>query len=160
MRGHSGAPPEATGAGAVTPPPLRPPEAAALAAPAPVFATLVAPLWFLVPSDVAFAKAQSWMAWNYRGVEKALAWPDLRRVVDILRREPDGRVSYESSDEANAALGSVRTPELLPLLSGHDIMLGGIVNSASFPGIGYFHQCLMSNECAGWPPGSAGTPLR
>src|SRR5262245_12709072 len=96
--------------------------------PLPAFALLVAPLWFLVPSDAAFGKARSWMIWNYRGIEQAAGWPDFKHVLDILRREPPGRVSYESSDLANATLGSVRTPELLPYLTRHDIIPGGTVN--------------------------------
>ena len=122
--------------------------------PLPAWALLVAPLWVLVPSEGAFGKAESWMKWNYAGIEQAPAWSDLKKVIDILRREPPGRISYESSADANGTLGSVRTPELLPYLTGQDIILGGIVNSATYPGIGYMHQCLMSDTCAGWPLGS------
>src|SRR5439155_1436966 len=56
--------------------------------PLPAWALLVAPLWVLVPSEGAFGKAESWMRWNYAGIEQAPAWSDLKKVIDILRREP------------------------------------------------------------------------
>src|SRR5262249_9083329 len=55
----------------------------------------------------------------------------------------------------NEAFGSERGPELLPYLTSHEIPVGGITHSANFAGIGYFLQCFMSDDCAGWPTGSA-----
>ncbi len=122
--------------------------------PRPIFAVALAGLWFVIPTDQSFANARSWMEWNYSGLQAKPGWKDLERIIGILNGEPRSRVSYESADEANGTLGSVRTPELIPYLTPHELMLGGIVNSATYAGIGYMMHCLTSETCAGWPPGS------
>lgn len=109
---------------------------------------------FLIPSEEAFRAARGWAEWNLSGVEGKQGWPDFKGIVEALRREPASRVSFESSDRNNNLFGTVRAFELLPWLTEHDITEGGIVNSATLPGIPYFLQCLMSNTCAGWPRGS------
>ncbi len=111
-------------------------------------------LLFLVPGQASFYKAASWAHWNYSGVETKPGGEEFLKVVKELKKLPFGRVSFESDDDNNARFGSVRAFELLPLLTEHEIVEGGIVNSATFPGVGYFLQCLTSNTCAGWPPGS------
>ncbi len=122
--------------------------------PLPLFAAGFGLLWFLIPPDQSFANAKSWMSWNYSGLQAKPGWKDLEKALEILRHEPRSRVSYESADEANGTIGSVRTPELIPYLTHHELMLGGIVNSATYAGIGYMMHCLTSESCAGWPPGS------
>ncbi|MCB0359657.1 MAG: hypothetical protein KDD44_08475, partial [Bdellovibrionales bacterium] len=88
------------------------------------------------------------------GIEGKVARNDFFEIVRILQGEPPSRVSFESADNNNAVLGSVRAWELLPAITAHTIVEGGIVNSAWLPGIPYFLQCLSSSTCAGWPRGS------
>lgn len=121
---------------------------------APFFAILIPPLWFLTPQIASIGKASHWMRWNFADSTQSRGWGEMNKVLDLLRSEPPSRVSYESADTVNGTMGTVRMPEILPYLTPHEIILGGIVNSAPFSGIGYMHQCLMSNECAGWPNGS------
>lgn len=109
---------------------------------------------FLIPSEEAFRDIRGWMTWNMSGVEAKQGGGDFAALVSTLRNEPKSRVSFESSDRNNKLFGTVREFELLPWLTDHNIIEGGIVNSATLPGIPYFLQCLMSNTCAGWPRGS------
>jgi hypothetical protein len=120
----------------------------------PVFALLVALLWFLVPADASTGKAREWMLWNYTGVEGKRGAAEFGRLIAALSAEPPGRVSFESYARNNDLIGSVRTFELIPYLTHHEIVEGGIVNSSSFAGVSYFLQCLASESCAGWPHGS------
>ncbi len=120
----------------------------------PIFAFLVALLWFLVPSDASTGKARQWMLWNYTGVEGKTGAAEFQRLIAALAAEPSGRVSFESYEQNNHLIGSVRTFELIPYLTHHEIVEGGIVNSSSFAGVSYFLQCLSSDGCAGWPHGS------
>ena len=109
---------------------------------------------FLIPSEQAFREIRGWLHWNMTGVETKAGWNDFDGLVKALRKEPKSRVSFESADRHNKLFGTVREFELLPWLTEHNIVEGGIVNSATLPGIPYFLQCLMSNTCAGWPRGS------
>lgn len=120
----------------------------------PIYALFLPALWFTIPNSVSLNKATHWMKWNFVDATNTRGWPEMLQVIDLLNRQPSSRVSYESADTVNGTMGTVRMPEILPYLTKHEILLGGIVNSAPFSGIGYYHQCLMSNECAGWPNGS------
>ena len=111
-------------------------------------------LMLLIPNDATFGSAITWMQWNFEGIEKKPGGEEFIKIVQLLKAEPPARISFESSNDNNARLGSVRTFEILPYLTDHEIVEGGIVNSATFPGIPYFLQCLSSNTCAGWPNGS------
>ena len=110
--------------------------------------------YFLVPPAAYFEKAKTWMVWNYSGMESKAGADDYLHIVAILRAQPPGRVSFESADANNGIFGTVRAFELLPFLTPHELVEGGILNSARFPGVGYTLQCLVSNSCAGWPAGS------
>ena len=109
---------------------------------------------FLLPSEEAFYNIRGWMTWNMSGVEGKAGRADFDALVEALRKEPASRVSFESADRNNKIFGTVREFEILPWLTEHNLVEGGIVNSATLPGIPYFLQCLMSNTCAGWPRGS------
>jgi len=123
--------------------------------PLTLFPLLLCGCYFLVPQGTDFNKAQSWMQWNYRGIETSQGWGELKSALQQIENDPTARISYEANGSyANRTFGSVRAMELLPYLTRHELILGGIVNSASYAGIGYFLQCLMSNEGADWPPGS------
>ncbi|MCC6953317.1 MAG: hypothetical protein IT290_04300 [Deltaproteobacteria bacterium] len=117
------------------------------------FVASLIPLWFLVPPDQAFLEARTWARWNFDGIEVRAGGPEFLDLVAELSKLPPSRVSFESSDMNNGIFGSVRAFELLPALTPHEIVEGGIVNSATYSGIGYFLQCLTSATCAGWPPG-------
>ncbi len=106
-----------------------------------------------VPSESSLTAAHEWMRWNYRGVEVTPAYAEFRQVVDFLNAQPAGRVTFESSPKNNWILGSVRVFEMLPLLTHHEIVEGGLVNSAPYAGVPYSLQCLVSSSCAGWPNG-------
>jgi len=119
------------------------------------FPLLLVGFYFLIPPQNRFTETRDWMRWNYRGLERSPGWNELKAALQRIEKDPPGRISYEAyGNYANGTFGSVRAMELLPYVSPHDVILGGIVNSASYAGIGYFLQCLMSNEGAGWPPGS------
>ncbi len=122
--------------------------------PQPAAALLLLVPWLLRPDNAAIQKAIEWSRWNFTGVEKRAGWADLSEVLNVLRERPPARVSFESDDINNSVLGTVRMFEAIPFLTHHDIVEGGIVNSASFPGIPYTLQCLTSKNCAGWPRGS------
>lgn len=122
--------------------------------PGPGVSLVAAALFFLVPSVKTFDKAYDWYVWNYQGVEKRPGGEDFINLVQELNKLPPSRVSFESSDRNNGIFGTVRIFESLPYHTHHTIVEGGIVNSASYPGMGYFLQCLTSNTCAGWPPGT------
>ncbi|NMC63767.1 MAG: hypothetical protein GYA55_11445, partial [SAR324 cluster bacterium] len=123
--------------------------------PLPLSILLLAFTLLLIPSQSAFDKAHSWMQWNYSGVEAKPGAGDFWRIVKILSTEPKSKVSFESSPPNNTFIGSIRSLEVLPAFTGQTLVEGGIVNSATFPGIGYSLQCLMSHSCAGWPNGSS-----
>lgn len=108
----------------------------------------------LLPGDEQLLRGRQFMEWNFSGLEDKSGWQDLSAVLDILNREPPSRVSWEASEETNNALGTVRVFEMLPFLTPHDIVEGGIVASATYPGMGYVLSCLTSIVCAGWPPGT------
>ena len=90
----------------------------ARSAPPPVVAAMVAPLWFFVPSDTAFAKAQSWMAWNYQGAGQARGWGDFRQVVDILRRSPPAGFRTNRATRRTARLVQCERPRSCPFSRG------------------------------------------
>ncbi len=112
-------------------------------------------LAFLIPSQNNFVKAKGWMRWNYRGIEANPGWPELQAILDKLKAVPPSRISYELSVKRMAqAFGTERGLELLPYFTHHEILVGAMTHSATFANIGYMLQCLMSDECAGWPTGS------
>lgn len=108
----------------------------------------------LTPKEKNLAQAREWMEANNSGLETTIGWSDFDAVTSILNTKPPSRISYESADKNNFDLKSVRVFEMLPALTPHEIVDGGIVNSASYPGIPYTLQCLSSHTCAGWPAGS------
>jgi hypothetical protein len=110
----------------------------------------------LRPTEAVELKARAWMEWNFSGMERKPATKDFFAIAEALNKEPAGqRVTFESSDGNNGLIGSVRALEMLPLVTKQQIVEGGILNSATFPGVGYSIQCLVSNSCAGWPNGSS-----
>ncbi len=123
-------------------------------APLPLFAGAIALLWMVIPSEDSTNKAAQWMTWNFSGIEAKEGGAEYMALMDRLKAEPPGRVSFEADGRNNHLLGSVRAFELIPYLTHHEIVEGGIVNSAKFAGIGYFLQCFTSSECAGWPNGT------
>lgn len=118
-----------------------------------VTAAALSGLFFFVPGDEQIDRSQNWFRANNEGVEHRLAWKDYKAIVDLLSTLPPSRVSFESDGDNNGRLGSVRMFEMLPALTPHETIEGGIVNSASFAAIPYFLQCLTSSTCAGWPRG-------
>ncbi len=122
--------------------------------PVPVTALCACLFLFITPAQESFDKSRSWMEWNFSGVNGKSGAQDYVQIVQILRTQPPGRVSFESADANNGIFGTVRAFELLPFLTPHQIVEGGILNSARFPGVAYSLQCLASNSCAGWPAGS------
>lgn len=111
-------------------------------------------LWLILPGDEVFAKARKWVTWNYEGMERKEGWAEFSALLSDLRELPPSRISFEASEQNNQRLGSGRAFEALPFLTSHQLIEGGIVASATFPGIGYSLQCMTSKVCAGWPPGS------
>lgn len=118
-----------------------------------VVGVLIMSLGLLSPTSQSITNAKNWMKWNYSGIATKPAGQDFFTLVSTLNKEPRGRVSFESYGYNNGVIGGIRTFEILPYLTQHDIVEGGIVNSASFAGIPYFLQCLTSETCAGWPYG-------
>jgi hypothetical protein len=120
-----------------------------------LFPLVLAGLYFFIPAQEGFSKAKAWMRWNYQGIEASKGWKELQAALKLIENEPVSRISYElKGAQSDRSFGSVRAMELIPYLSHHEIVVGGIVNSASYAGIGYFEQCLMGDECAGLPPGT------
>ncbi len=121
--------------------------------PRPLTLLAVGLLWYLIPTQASIDGAKHWYRWNFEGIEAKVGWSDFQQLTEVLKHEPLGRVSFESDHLNNMRLGSVRTFEMLPYLTGQEIIEGGIVNSATYPGLAYALQCLSSNTCAGWPAG-------
>lgn len=111
-------------------------------------------LLILSPSVSEVEKATSWASWNYSGVSRKLSGEEFLSLLAFLDTLPAGRISFESDPKNHYRLGSIRAFETIPALSKHEIIEGGIVNSAFLPGNSYFLQCLSSKTCAGWPQGS------
>ena len=123
--------------------------------PEPLRVGALALIVLLTPESSHFEKARSWMEWNFSGVEAKDGAADFKQIVDFFNRNPPARVTFESAAISNGILGSIRTFEILPYLTSAQLVEGGIVNSATFPGVGYTMQCSSSPSCAGWAPGSS-----
>lgn len=118
------------------------------------FCPVAIAFFFILPGERSFEHSRQLMQWNFSGLESKEGWNDYSDMLKVLRSEPPSRVSFESDGSNNALLGSVRAFEMLPYLTEHEIVEGGIANSARHAGVGYTLQCLMSTTCAGWPQGS------
>lgn len=118
------------------------------------FIFLTLGLFFGLPTNRVFVRVENVLRWNYAQISERKGWEELEKIVQLLNTYPRSRVSFEVTVKNDYRLGSGRTFEMLPYLTHHDIVEGGIVGSASYPGVAYALQCLSSEVCAGWPSGS------
>jgi hypothetical protein len=108
----------------------------------------------IAPQRESLRESTRWMEWNFAGVEARPGAKEFKELLTVLDKLPAARISFESYPGNHGLFGSIRVFEMLPYLTKHTIVEGGIVNSALVPGVSYFLQCATSNSCAGWPPGS------
>lgn len=120
----------------------------------PVRFAVFASILSVLPSSSQLDRVQEWTGLNYAGIEATPGAYEFHQVVEELRKQPPARVSFESSARNNWLLGSIRAFEMLPAITPHETAEGGIVNSATNPGLAYSLQCATSTTCAGWPHGT------
>ena len=89
------------------------------------------------------AAVDSWIQWNYSGIESKPLWNSYRLVNQYLRGDQNSpRVVYEHNEITNAA-GTVRAFELLPYYSGRSTLEGLYMQSSlSSPFVFYIQSEL------------------
>lgn len=96
---------------------------------------------------------QSWIRWNYSGLERKPSWPLLKSITEAMQGSiGDPRIVYENSPQHDR-FGSMRVFEDLPLLTGRGTLEGVLLQTGLTSPFVYFLQSQVSKQGTGVIPG-------
>jgi hypothetical protein len=112
---------------------------------------LLAGCWAWQHKNTTFV--QSWIRWNYSGLERKPSWPLLKAITKAVSGTVnDPRIVYENSPQHDR-FGSMRVFEDLPLLSGRGTLEGVLLQTGLTSPFVYFIQSQVSKQGTGVIPG-------